>query len=113
MPKRPRNKMPVSDRAKQFMPFSALKGLDEALRAKEKIVVPKVELSPEMAEELDYKMHLLEKGKMVTVIYFSNGEYVKVTGLVARIDETSRVIQIVNTKVWFDDILDICGEGGV
>ena len=89
--------MPVSDRAKQFMPFSALKGLDEALRAKEKIVVPKVELSPEMAEELDYKMHLLEKGKMVTVIYFSNGEYVKVTGLVARIDETSRVIQIVNT----------------
>ena len=66
-----------------------------------------------MAEELDYKMHLLEKGKMVTVIYFSNGEYVKVTGLVARIDETSRVIQIVNTKVRFDDILDICGEGGV
>ena len=105
--------MPVSDRAKQFMPFSALKGLDEALRAKEKIVVPKVELSPEMAEELDYKMHLLEKGKMVTVIYFSNGEYVKVTGLVARIDETSRVIQIVNTKIRFDDIQDICGEGGV
>ena len=66
-----------------------------------------------MAEELDYKMHLLEKGQMVTVIYFSNGEYVKVTGLVARIDETSRVIQIVNTKVRFDDILDICGEGGV
>lgn len=99
--------MPVSDRAKQFMPFSALKGLDEALRAKEKIVVPKVELSPEMAEELDYKMHLLEKGKMVTVIYFSNGEYVKVTGLVARINETSRVIQIVNTKFRFDDILDI------
>ena len=105
--------MPVSDREKQFMPFSALKGLDEALRAKEKIVVPKVELSPEMEEELDYKMHLLEKGKMVTVIHFSNGEYVKVTGLVARIDETSRVIQIVNTKVRFDDILDICGEGGV
>lgn len=113
MPKKPINKMPVSDRAKQFMPFSALKGLDEVLRTKEKIVVPKVELSPEMAEELDYKMHLLEKGKMVTVIYFSNGEYVKVTGLVARIDETSRVIQIVNTKVRFDDILDICGEGGV
>ena len=104
--------MPVSDRAKQFMPFSALKGLDEALRAKEKIVVPKVELSPEMAEELDYKMHLLEKGKMVTVIYFSNGEYVKVTGLVARIDETSRVIQIVNTNGRFDAVLDLCGEGG-
>ena len=99
--------MPVSDRAKQFMPFSALKGLDEALRTKEKIVVPKVELSPEMAEELDYKMHLLEKGKVTTIIYFSSGEYVKVTGLVARIDQTSRVIQIVNTKIRFDDIFDI------
>lgn len=107
MPKKPINKMPVSDRAKQFMPFSALKGLDEALRTKEKIVVPKVGLSPEMAEELDYKMHLLEKGKVTTIIYFSSGEYVKMTGLVARIDQTSRVIQIVNTKIRFDDIFDI------
>mgnify|MGYP004554036347 FL=1 len=107
MPKKPINKMPVSDRAKQFMPFSAVKGLEEALRGKEKIVVPKMELSPEMAEELDYKMHLLEKGKVVTVIYFSSGEYLKVTGLVARINQTSRVIQIVNTKVQFDDIFDV------
>lgn len=107
MPKRPINKMPVSDRAKQFMPFSALKGLDEALKAKEKIVVPKVELSPEMAEELDYRMHLLEKGKIATVVYFNKDEYLKTTGMVARIDETSRILQIVNTKIQFDDILDI------
>ena len=107
MPKRPINKMPVSDRAKQFMPFSALKGLDEALKAKEKIVVPKVELSPEMAEELNYKMHLLEKGKIATVVYFNKDEYLKTTGMVARIDETSRILQIVNTKIQFDDILDI------
>ena len=99
--------MPVSDRAKQFMPFSALKGLDEALKAKEKIVVPKVELSPEMAEELDYRMYLLEKGKIATVVYFNKDEYLKTTGMVARIDETSRILQIVNTKIQFDDILDI------
>lgn len=30
-----RKKMPVEERAKQFMPFSALKGLDEALREQE------------------------------------------------------------------------------
>ena len=107
MPKKPINKMPVSDRAKQFMPFSAVKGLAEALQAKEKIVVPKVELSPEMAEELDYRMHLLEKGKIATVVYFNKDEYLKTTGMVARIDETSRILQIVNTKIQFDDILDI------
>lgn len=108
MPKRPKNKMPVSDRAKQFMPFVALKGLEEALAAKEKIVVPKIELSPEMEEELDQKMHLLEKGKVVTIIYFCKDEYLKKTGMVARIDVTSRILQIVNTKISFDDILDVC-----
>ena len=31
--------MSQTDRAKQFMPFAALKGYEEALRKKEKIVV--------------------------------------------------------------------------
>lgn len=110
MPKRPKNKMPVSDRAKQFMPFSALKGFEDALRAKEKVVVSKIELSQEMEEELDRKMHLLEKGKIATIVYFCNGEYLKVTGMVVRVDITSRLLQIVNTKIRFDDILDISIE---
>ena len=33
-----RTPMPVSERAKQFMPFAALKGYEEALRAKEREV---------------------------------------------------------------------------
>lgn len=104
---KPKNKMPVADRAKQFMPFAALKGLPEALSAKEKIIVPKIELSPEMAEHLDRKMHLLQKGKMTTVTYFHRGEYLQITGMIARIDTTCRLLQIVNTKIDFDDILDV------
>lgn len=99
--------MPISDRAKQFMPFAALKGLPEALAAKEKIVVPKIELSPEMAEELDMKMHLLKRGKMAEVVYFSKDEYIKISGMVAKIDESGRILQIVDTKIPFDDILNI------
>lgn len=105
--KRPKNKMPVSDRAKQFMPFAALKGLPEALSKKEKIVVPKIELSPEMAEELDCRMRRLKRGKVAAVVYFRKGEYIKVSGMIARIDETCRILQIVNTKIPFDDILAI------
>lgn len=105
MAKRPEHKMLISDRAKQFMPFAALKGLPEALLAKEKIIVPKIELSPEMAEELDLKMHRLERGGIASIIYFHNDEYLKLSGMVARIDETSRILQIVNTKIPFDDIL--------
>lgn len=107
MASKPKNKMPIEERAKQFMPFAALRGLPDALAAKEKVLVPKIELSPEMAEELDRRMHLIAKGKMVTVIYFSKGEYIKITGLVARIDETSHILQIVNTKIPFADILQV------
>ena len=105
-------KMDRASRAKQFMPFAALRGLPDALAKKEKILVPKIVLSPEMEEELDQRMHLLSKGNMATVVYFQNGEYIKITGLVARIDETSRLLQIVNTKIRFEDILQVEADGG-
>lgn len=102
-----RGKMNREDRAKQFMPFAALKGYPEALRKKEKIIVPKIEMSPEYQEELNRKLLRVEKSKIVTVIYFEKGEYLKVTGMVSRLDETARLIKIVNTKISFDDLYDI------
>lgn len=102
-----RGKMNREDRAKQFMPFAALKGYPEVLRKKEKIIVPKIEMSPEYQEELNRKLLRVEKNKIVTVIYFEKGEYLKVTGMVSRLDETARLIKIVNTKIFFDDLYDI------
>ena len=104
---RPRMRMSVEQRAKQFMPFAALRGLPEALALKEKVAVPKIELSEERAEELDRKMHMLQKGQIATAIYFAGGEYLKKTGMIAGIDENARVLRIVNDKIAFDDILDI------
>jgi len=104
---KPKYKMPIADRAKQFVPFAALKGLPEALSAKERITVDKIELSPEMAEELDRRMHLLQKGNIATVVYFHKDEYIKITGMVARIDTTCRLLQIVNTKIDFEDIYEV------
>lgn len=99
--------MDRSNRAKQFMPFDALKGFREALREKEKIVVAKRELSEEQKEELDYKLRQIHKMDMITVEYFQEGEYVQTTGVVTRIDENSRVLKIVNKKIDFDDISDL------
>ena len=107
MASKPKHKMPICDRAKQFMPFAALKGLPEALTAREKIHVPRMELSPEMAEQLDRNMRLLSKGQMTTITYFHQNEYLQITGRIAHIDPACRIIQIVNTKISFDDILDI------
>ena len=75
MENRPR--MDRAERAKQFMPFDALKGLREALREKEKIIVPKIELSDYAKSILDRKLHQIEKNDMLTVVYFEKGQYVK------------------------------------
>ena len=87
-----RMKMSQADRAKQFMPFAALKGYDEALRAKEKVVVPRAELSEEMAEELDRRLHQIQKNDVVTVVYYDKEAYLRVTGMVSRLDMDARLL---------------------
>ncbi|SHJ26887.1 YolD-like family protein [Parasporobacterium paucivorans] len=109
MATKPRGKMPVSERAKQFLPFAALKGLPEALAEKEKIIVPKIELSEEMAQELNQKFCQLKRGTVATITYFHEDEYLQITGMVALIDEPNRILRIVDTKIPFDDVLDING----
>lgn len=94
-------------RAKQFVPFDALRGFRETLAEKERILVPKVELSEEALEELDRKLHCLIPGEMISVVYFHNDEYVKMTGMFVRIFESSRLMQVVNTKIPLDDIREI------
>lgn len=101
------SKMNREDRAKQFMPFAALKGYPDALRKKEKIIVPRIELSDEYKEELDRKLRQVRKNDIVTVVYFYKNEYLKMTGMVSRIDETARVIKVVNTKISFENLYDI------
>ena len=46
----------------------------------------------------------------MTVEYFEKGEYIRVTGVVTRIDETSKVLKVVNTKIRFEDIGEIRRE---
>lgn len=104
-------KMSREDRAKQFMPFAALKGYPDALRKKEKIIVPRKEMTQEYKEELDAKLRQVHKNDIITVVYFCKNEYLRVTGMVSRIDETARVLKIVNTKISFKNIHDIEGDG--
>ena len=92
------------------MPFAALKGYEEALRAKEKIVVEKIELSEEKKAELDYKLQQIHKNDIVTVVYFFKDEYIKLEGMVSRLDKDARILKIVNTRIPFEDIYDLSGE---
>lgn len=104
--------MLLSDRAKIFAPFSALKGLSEALTAKEKIHVPKVLLTESASEELDQKLHLIKLGDNVTIIYYhldehNKGEYLQVSGKISKIDYNRRMLIIVDTKICMNNIREI------
>lgn len=100
-------KMTREDRAKQFMPFAALKGYEEALRQQEKIKVSKRAVSEEYAENLDRKLRVVQQKDMVEVTYYSHGEYHKIKGIVTKLNTTVGTLTVVDTKIPFEDLYDI------
>ncbi len=97
----------MSERAGQFMPFSALKGFYDLIREKERVIVPKHEIAEDKAQELDVKLKSLEKGSMIKVLYYSDGEYISAEGIVTKIDSDLAKLVVVKTEIDFADIWDI------
>ena len=95
------------NRACQFAPFAALKGFERMITEREKIVVPKKELTEEMAQELSQKMNAVKKGMMIGAVHYKNGEYIKTEGIVTKFDITMRKLSIVKLEIDFDDIIDV------
>ena len=63
--------MGQAQRAKQFAPFSALRGLETAINDCQKKYYPLSSLSPERKEELDNILQTLTPGTFLSVSYFS------------------------------------------
>lgn len=101
--------MPVAERAKQFMPFAALRGLPEALAEKEKVRVPRRVLSDEQMEILNQKLLRLHPGEIVTVVYYDEKErtYRQLTGAVARVEAHRCLLQIGSASIAFADLFDL------
>lgn len=97
-------KMSKGDRAKQFMPFAALRGYYDAIKDKERIIADKRELSEEELFELNQVIRQIKKGDLVTVEYYVCGGYEKISGAVSYIDTVMQKLRIVKTNVDFCDI---------
>lgn len=94
-----------------FSAFDALKGFREMLKEQERVIVPKRMLSEHDHEILNQKIHAVEKGMMITLTYFDNGDYVKQTGRVVKISFDENYIQIVKSKISLKSIVNIqCEE---
>ena len=92
-------------RAKQFLPFDALKGLQEALREKEIEYEEKRELAEDTLNELNNKFNQIENGSYVTIKFYKNGKYSEIKGSVTNIDYVKKKIQI--NKEYNINICDI------
>ena len=95
-------------RAKQFLPFDALKGLKEALREKEIEYEEKRELSEESLEELEEVFNKINIGSIVNIKYYKNRQYICIKGRITKIDYNKKRIQIdKNEDINISDILTI------
>lgn len=95
-------------RAKQFLPFDALKGLQEALREKEVEQEERKELSEETLSELDKILNRLEIGDNVKIKYYKNKKYIETVGIITKIEPIKKKIQInKNNNININDIINI------
>ena len=84
----------VVSRTKQFLPFDALKGLQEALREKEIEHEEKIELSEEILAELNNNFNKIEIGSKVRIKFYKNMKYIEISGIITNIDYIKKKIQI-------------------
>ena len=104
--------MPRSRRAKQFMPFDALRGLKEAIAAKERVIEPRRYPSDDAIAEINASLMDLQKGQIITVVYYGIYEqaYLQLTGPVSKIDSYWSNLQVGNTVISFSEIDQLITE---
>lgn len=100
--------MSRQNRAKQFAPFDALKGLQNALRMKEyqSERIQKGDLQQEKIDELSNILLNANKNSKAKVVYFEDGHNKEVSGNIKPIFE-QEILEISTKRIKFDDILDI------
>ena len=102
-----RAKMDRSERAKQFLPFSALDGLNRSLRDGNMPTDERVCLGEDAQIELDRRLHTLCPGREVCVVFYANRQYSTLNGTVMKIDLPGRSLLIDDVWVAMDDLLEI------
>lgn len=94
------------DRARQFLPFDALKGLQEALREKEIEFDERKELSEESIEELSTRLQMIERGDNIKLTYYHQKKYITIEGKVIDIKVVQKKLVLEGElRINFADII--------
>lgn len=121
-PEQPHNhpRMPMSNRAKIFSPFAALRGYEDeiAFEGRDHLKGNRIELSDEGKEALSQKISQLRKGQAITVKYFTDGYYEDIVGVLDAVNTINKELRIYTgfindtgkelpTIIAFEDIIEI------
>ena len=102
-----RPKMTLLQRAKQFMPFAALEGLQELLAETAQYKESRKELSEEQLEVLDTQCKGLVIGDVVSVVYHNGRVYDTVQGRLQQIDTVHRTMTVGDVLVPMSHIMRV------
>lgn len=113
-------RMSISNRAKIFSPFAALRGYEDEISSegKDHLKGKQIELSEELKELLGNKIGQLRKNQLVKVKYFTDGYYEDLPGRVDSVDAINKELRIYTgvtntigkelpTIIPFEDILEV------
>lgn len=101
--------MPVSERAKIFIPFDPLEGFKEALARKEQEVEAEraAELSEEARDELDRTLRELDCERTVRATYFDGTRRCTLEGAVHALDRKEGVLIVGDTTIELHGLISL------
>ena len=97
------------NRAAQFLPFDALKGLSEELQSRidRRSKMERIELCEEQQQVISDELSRVQVGSCVRINFFMNGHYIDLEGVVEKLDTLHRYLMIGQRKIFYSDIHDI------
>ena len=86
------------------MPFAALRGYYNLVRAKEVVPEPRQPLTDDDSRALDETVAALIRGDVVRAVYYRDGAYREATGAVSQVDTIYRDLWIVRDRIPFAEL---------
>lgn len=102
-----KHRMSRLQRAKQFMPFAALKGFEALLSAVARPKESRVELSEDQLEELNTVLQSIRCGDWVRVVYYDKHKYTELIGPVEVLNRRLQIVSVQGVEISFRDIKEL------
>ena len=94
-------------RAKQFMPFAALRGFEALLAAVARPKEAWVELSEDQIDELNTVLQSVRCGEWVRIVYYNKQKYTELIGIVDMINEQLQILSVQGIVISFRHIKEL------